>query len=89
MQVHYNPKNISLLFWSWCIQKRFTSNGLIIQHNITEKTFHIDLSYQNTIELDHLLSKGVSMDDFISKLSSYGVDGTEWYVIFMQNGIIE
>lgn len=89
MQIYYTTKNISLIFWSWCTRRRFTSNGIIIKQNITEKTFHIDLSYQYAVELDRLLSEGVSTDDLISKLRSYGVQGMEWYVIFMQNGIIE
>lgn len=89
MQVYYTPKNISLLFWSWCTRRKFTSSRLIIKQNITEKTFYIDLSYQYAIELDRLLSEGVSTGNFISKLDSYGVQGVEWYVMFMQNGIIE
>ena len=89
MQVYYNSQNISLHFWAWCIQKRISSNGLIIKHNISAKTFHIKIPFQNAIELDKLLSEGVSMNDFINKLNSYDVDGAEWYAMFMQNGIIE
>lgn len=89
MQVYYTLQNISLHFWAWCIQKRISSNGLIIKHNISARTFHIKLPYSNAIELDKLLCKGISMNDFINKLNSYKVNGKDCYVMLMQNGIIE
>lgn len=89
MQIYYDCLNINLRFWSWSIYKRITDDGIYITQNITGDSMFIPMSKKHSVLLDNILTLGVDMGSLIDRLNSFGLCGEDYYVLFMQRGIIE
>jgi len=89
MQINYNFQNIELRFWAWCTERHITDNGFYINQNVTGDILFIPMLKNNSVILEKILTAGLNAEQLIEKLNSFGLRGEDYYILFMQKGIIE
>lgn len=89
MHIAYDENNISLRFWAWCTWQSMEETGIRIVQTISDESVFLSLSKEKAVELNQSLTNGISMEQLIQKLDSYGLPGKNWYIYLMQKGMIE